>query len=177
VNLVRDGWVEVGGEEEGEEVFERGRGCRRRPCDEAGDSMAVAPGEHGEDAVDVGGGLALDAGDEAAEGMGVRGEGEVGGADVRRRLGVRGSELAREAHAVLVRVAAHGGSRAALPDETNPCDFWLVPPSRWPLRVEVVDWTTRRLEGFGEWWMVGRWNQELEWAGDDEEGRSLLFVN
>lgn len=47
--------------------------------------MAVAPGEHGEDAVDVGGGLALDAGDEAAEGMGVRGEGEVGGADVRWR--------------------------------------------------------------------------------------------
>lgn len=53
--------------------------------------------------------------------------------------------------------------------------IWLVPPSRWPLRVEVVDWTTRRLEGFGEWWMVGRWNQELEWAGDDDEGRSLLF--
>jgi hypothetical protein len=51
-----------------------------------------------------------------------------------------------------------------------------VPPSRWPLRVEVVDWTTRRLEGFGEWWMVGRWNQELEWAGDDEDGRSLLFL-
>jgi hypothetical protein len=55
--------------------------------------------------------------------------------------------------------------------------IWLVPPSRWPLRVEVVDWTTRRLEGLGELWMVGRWNQELEWAGDDEEGRSLLFVN
>jgi hypothetical protein len=33
------------------------------------------------------------------------------------------SELAREAHAVLLRVAAHGGSRAALPDETNPCDL------------------------------------------------------
>ena len=53
--------------------------------------------------------------------------------------------------------------------------IWLVPPSRWPLRVEVVDWTTRRLEGFGERWMVGRCNQELEWAGDDDEGRSLLF--
>jgi hypothetical protein len=32
----------------------------------------------------------------------------VGGADVGRRLGVGGSELAREAHAVLVLVAAHG---------------------------------------------------------------------
>jgi hypothetical protein len=40
--------------------------------------------------------------------------------------------------------------------------IWLVPPSRWPLRVEVVDWTTRRLEGLGELWMVGdgikNWN-------------------
>jgi hypothetical protein len=53
--------------------------------------------------------------------------------------------------------------------------IWLVPPSRWPLHVEVVDWTTRRLEGFGERWMVGRCSQELEWAGDDDKGRSLLF--
>lgn len=119
MNLVRDGRVEVGGEEEGEEVVERGRGRRRRPVDEPCDPVGgVAPGEHGEDAVDFRGGLALVLGDEAAEGMGVGGEGEVGGADVRRRLGVGGSELAREAHAVLVRVAAHpllsGGSSCGL---------------------------------------------------------------
>lgn len=109
VNLVGDGRVEVGREEEGEEVLGRGHRRRRRPGDEAGDAMAPRGGrEQGEDAVDVGGVLALRLGEEAAEGVDVGVEGVVGGADVGRRLGVGGSELAREAHAVLVRVAAHG---------------------------------------------------------------------
>jgi len=108
-NLVRQGRVEFRREEEGEEVLERGHGRRRRPGDEAGDAMSPRGGrEQGEDAVDVGGVLGLRLGEEATEGVDVGVEGEVGGADVGRRLGVRGSELARETHAVLVLVAAHG---------------------------------------------------------------------
>lgn len=108
--LVVDWRVEIGGEEESEEVVERGRRGRRRPGDEAGDSVSGRSGrEGGEEAVDVGGGLALVLGEEAAEAMpiGTATVGEVGGADVGRRLRVGGSELAGEAHAVLVRVAPH----------------------------------------------------------------------
>jgi hypothetical protein len=118
--LVVDWRVEIGGEEEPEEFLERGRRRRRRrPGDEAGDAVSRPGGrECGEDAVGVGGRLALDLGEEAAEAMAFGGGGaaaaaaaaavgEVGGADVGRRLRVGGSELAGEAHAVLVRVAPH----------------------------------------------------------------------
>jgi hypothetical protein len=64
-HLVADGRVEVGGEEESEKVIERGRRRRRGPGDEAGDPPGRS--EHGEDALNVGGGLALDLGEEAAE--------------------------------------------------------------------------------------------------------------
>lgn len=109
VNLVSHGRVEFRREEEGEEVLERGHRRRRRPGDEPGDAMSARGGrEQGVDAVDLGGVLGLRLGEEAAEGVDVGVEGVVGGADVGRRLGVGGSELAREAHAVLVLVAAHG---------------------------------------------------------------------
>lgn len=110
VNLVGDGRVEVWREEEAEEVVERGQRGGGGPADEAGDPAGgAAAGERGEDAVGLGRVLALDVGEEAPEAVvAVRGPGGgVGGADVGGRVRVRGSELAGEAHAVPVGVAAH----------------------------------------------------------------------
>lgn len=111
VNLVGDGRVEVRREEEAEEVVERGQRGGGGPADEAGDPAggAAAGGERGEDAVGVGGVLALHVGEEAPEAVvAVRGPGGgVRRADVGRGVRVRGSELAGEAHAVAVGVAAH----------------------------------------------------------------------
>lgn len=122
VNLVGDGRVEVRREEEAEEVVERGqRGCGG-PADEAGDPAGgAAAGERGEDAVGLGRVLALDVGEEAAEAVvAVRGPGGgVGGADVGGRVRVRGPELAGEAHAVPVGVAAHPSSWRA-PESSPP---------------------------------------------------------
>lgn len=108
MNLAVDGRVEVRGEEEAEEVVERGHGVGGGPADEAGDPAGgAAAGEHGEDAVGVGGALPLHVVEEATEAVVALGRGGVGGADVGRRVRVRGSELAGEAHAVPVGVAAH----------------------------------------------------------------------